>query len=174
MSSFQFQSVLEKFDTNLNLWGYHFMVPDEVAFLLLDGNDRRVKCTLFSTETISCALMPKDGHYFILVNAGLRKKFQLELGDKVEVELEKDDSEFGMPVPEEFQVAMDMDEEGAKFFQQLSPGKKRSLLYIAGKVKGTDSRIKKSLAILHHLRQVHGKLDFKRLAETIKEFNSKF
>jgi hypothetical protein len=63
------------------------------------------------------------------------------------------------------------DEEGARYFYALTKGKQRSLVYVVGKVKNVDSQIAKGLAIMHHLKEAQGKLDFKRLGEVIKEYN---
>lgn len=115
--------------------------------------------------------MKAQTYWYVLVNKELRNKLGINEGNTVEVLLEKDHTEFGHEVPEEFQVMMDQDEEGRSYFQSLTPGKKRALIYLVTKVKNSDSRIKKSLAIFHHLKEVKGKLDFKMLNETIKHFN---
>jgi hypothetical protein len=172
MQNLQFQSELEKFDSNL--WGHHFVVPAQMGDVLVDGDNRRVICQINDSEPFQCALMPHEGDYFILVNQKLRERWGLSLGDMLSIRLVKDTTEYGMPVTEEFRLAMDQDEEGKHYFMQLSPGKQRSLLYIAAKVKSQDSRIKKALAILHHLREMKGKLDFKILGKTIKDFNQRF
>ncbi|MBK8517794.1 MAG: hypothetical protein IPL55_16360 [Saprospiraceae bacterium] len=57
------------------------------------------------------------------------------------------------------------------FFHALTPGKQRSLIYIVGKVKNTESKIRKSLAIADHLTSNKGKIDGKLLYEALKEYN---
>ncbi|WP_317194657.1 YdeI/OmpD-associated family protein [Algoriphagus lutimaris] len=102
----------------------------------------------------------------------MRSKLKLESGDSLSIFIESDFSEFGHKLPEEFQVLMDQDEEGSKYFKSLTPGKQRSLVYLVTKVKNPESRVKKSLAIMHHLRLSKGKLDFKQLNELIKYYNN--
>ena len=164
-----FLGKLEKFDSNL--WQYHIPVPEEIATTYIEGENRRIYCTLNGKLKIQCALMKAQPYWYVLVNKELRNKLAVEEGNTIEVLLEKDHSEFGHEVPEEFQVMMDQDEEGNGYFQSLTPGKQRALIYLVTKVKNSDSRIKKSLAIFHHLKEVKGKLDFKMLNETIKHFN---
>jgi len=41
------------------------------------------------------------------------------------------------------------------------------------KIKNTDIKINRSMAIAQHLMDVKGMLDFKQLNETIKEYNQK-
>ncbi|MBE62878.1 MAG: hypothetical protein CMB89_11005, partial [Flammeovirgaceae bacterium] len=67
----------------------------------------------------------------------------------------------------------DQDKLASEFFHDLTPGKQRNLIYIISKVKNTDSRINKALAIIDHLTERNGKLDFKLLNEKIKEYNQR-
>ncbi|MEQ9302344.1 MAG: YdeI/OmpD-associated family protein, partial [Marinoscillum sp.] len=97
----------------------------------------------------------------------------IEEGDEISVTIEKDHSEFGHEVPESFQVLLDQDEAGRSFFEELTKGKQRSLIYIVKKVKNIDSQLAKGLAIMHHLKEAKGELDFKRLNELIKEYNNR-
>jgi hypothetical protein len=167
----KFLGKLEKFDSNL--WQYHIPVPEEIATAYIEGENRRVYCTLKGQHRFQCALMKSQLYWYVLVNKEIRNKLAVVDGDLIEVLLEKDHSQFGHDVPEEFQVMMDQDEEGNGYFYGLTPGKQRALIYLVTKVKNSDSRIKKSLAIFHHLKEVKGKLDFKMLNETIKLFNKK-
>ena len=164
-----FLAKLEKFDSNL--WQYHLPVPENIASKFIEKDNRRVYCTFNGKLKIQCALMKAQPYWYVLVNKELRNKLAVEEGDTIEVILEKDHTEFGHEVPEEFQVMIDQDDEGNSYFQALTPGKQRALIYLVIKVKNSDSRIKKSLAIFHHLKEVRGKLDFKLLNETIKHFN---
>jgi len=116
--------------------------------------------------------MPKDGAYFILINKQVRDQLGLALGDPVEIRLEADQSEYGMPMPDELQVTLAQDEMASRHFHALTPGKQRNLIYIVSRVKSTDSRIRKALAIAEHLNASRGKLDFKALNEVIKRYNN--
>ena len=146
------------------------MEADWVTELLTDGN-RRVLCSIKGAPAIHAALMPMRGQYFILVNKQLRAKLGLLPGQTVPITLEKDASEFGMPVPDEMVEVFAQDDSAYNHFMALTPGKQRALLHLVCKIKNTDSRIRKALAICHHLNESDGKLDFKRLNEVIKEFN---
>ena len=86
--------------------------------------------------------------------------------------MEKDLSEYGHEMPEEMQVLLDQDEVGSGYFYGLTKGKQRGLVYIVTKVKNINSRLNKSLAILEHLKDVKGKLDYKMLNEKIKYYNN--
>ena len=162
-------STLEKF--NSDLWGHHFPVSDEVARKFIEGNDRRIKVRINNQVEIQCAFMPNHGEWYVLANKEVRSRLGLNLGDKVDLEITKDNSEYGHEVPESFQALLDQDQEGEKVFHSLTKGKQRSLIYLVKKVKNIDSQIAKGLAIMQHLRESQGDLDFKRLNELIKHYN---
>ena len=164
-----FTGRLEKFDGKL--WSYHIKVPEDMASLLLEDKNRRITCTLNETHAFPCALMHSNGFVFVNINKQIRAKLGLVMQQEVHVQIVKDTSEYGMEVPEELEVMLEQDEEGKRYFDQLTKGKQRSLIYLVLKVKNTNSRINKSLAIVHHLKEVEGQLDYKLLNETIKMYN---
>lgn len=155
------------------LWSYYVAIPKAIGDQFIDGGNRRVLCAINGLPPIHAALMPAGDVYTIYVKNDLQKKLGVEEGGEVEVHLEKDTTEFGMPLPESFEMVLAQDEEGARYFQALSMGKQRSLVYVVGKVKNVDSQIAKGLAIMHHLKEANGKLDFKRLGEVMKEYNQR-
>ena len=165
-----FLTHLGKFD--FNHWHYHLPVPDQIATQMRDENHRRVLVWIKDSGPYHMALMKAKECWYILVNQEIRTKLQLMEGSTVSVKMERDFSEFGHEVPEEFEVLLDQDEEGSTYFRSLTPGKQRSLIYLVTQVKNPESRMRKSLAILHHLKLAKGKLDFKQLNEWIKHYNN--
>ncbi len=162
---------LEKFQSDL--WGRHFPIPLEIAEQLIEGKNRRVICSINNLHTMQAALMPDKGNWFILINKPLCKKLALALGEKVTLTLSKDRSDYGMEMPEELQELLAQDAEFEKHFEKLTKGKQRSLIYIVAKVKSTQSRINKALAIAEHLKDFAGEIDYKALNETIKLYNQR-
>ena len=167
----QFVTTLQKFDPKL--FGYHFPIPVDIARKFIEGMNRRVICHVNNQHKMHSALMPYSDGYFILINQNLVKKLGLTINQEVNLDLEKDTSEYGHEVPETFQMLLEQDEEGSRFFEQLSPGKKRSLIYLVGKVKNIESQLNKGLAIMDHLKAEQGVLDFKKLNQLIKEYNQR-
>jgi hypothetical protein len=157
-----FSSIIEKFDSNL--WGFHFVVPGAIAQPFIDGTNRRVVCRLNDTVEFQCALMPKgDGQYFINVNKKLRDRLRLKVGTTVEVALKKDESEYGLPMPEELAELFKLDDEGSVLFHALTPGRQRTLLYWIGTPKSSDGRITRALAMVDHLKANRGKVNYRTL-----------
>lgn len=162
-----FTSILE--ESNNRLWGVHFVVPTEIAEQFITKESKRVLCTLNKEVTFQCGILfGKKDTTLITVNAKIRKQLHLSVGDKVHVQLTKDESEYGLPITEEFKNAMQLDEEASLLFHALTPGAQRTLLYIAANIKNSNGRILRALAILDHLKQTNGKVNYKQLNEAIK------
>jgi hypothetical protein len=170
MAQIDFAGTLGKFD--FNHWNYHIPVSEEIANQMMDEKHRRVLVWIKGSGPYHMALMKSKEYWYILVNQDLRTRFNLDGEKSFPVRIERDHSEFGHDVPEELQVLLDQDDAGNDYFRKLTPGKQRSLVYIVTTVKNSDSRMRKSLAIIHHLKLAKGKLDFKQLNEWIKHYNN--
>lgn len=124
------------------------------------GNLRRVVCTLNGVETLQCSLFPSRGDYFITLSKKLRTKLGLEPGAMVMLEIERDESKYGMEMPEEFAEVLRQDSEGARLFDALSPGDQRLMLKLVVSAKDPDRRIVRSLVGIELLKQHLGKFDY--------------
>ncbi|NNE27178.1 MAG: DUF1905 domain-containing protein [Saprospiraceae bacterium] len=163
-----FKGEVRKFEQGL--WSYHIIVPMKIYDQLTSDGKKRVLCTIEDNETFHAGFMPDGkGNYFIKLNKERMLNYALSLGEMVEVKLEKDHSKYGMAMPEEFQAVLDSDFEGANYFEALTDGKKRSLIYAVDSVKNGDKRISKALTILDHLKANAGKLDFRALNQAFKD-----
>ena len=158
-ASVKFESILEVTDTTP---AYHILrFPKAlVASFEFKGNLRRVICTLNGVETFNCALFPSKGNYFITLNKKLRDRLGIELGDTVTIEIKKDESKYGMPMPEEFAEVLRQDPEGDRLFNELSPGDQRLMLKLIVFVKDIDKRIARALVGIELLKRSDGKFDY--------------
>jgi hypothetical protein len=151
------------------IWYYCAWVSVKYAKSFVSNDNKRVVCTLNKTITYQAALMPMgDGDFFILINQTHRKQLKLNEGDEVYVELEKDESEYGLPMPDEFASLLEQDMEGSEYFHKLTAGKQRSMLFIIGKPKSADLRIRNGIAVLEHLKRNNGTINFRQLNTDIK------
>ena len=163
----KFEAVLSEHATSL--WGHHFIVPEAVSKFYKHKKIKRLICTLNETHQFHCAMTSKgEGVYFIILNAEIRKKHKLKVGDSFKIILQEDDSKYGMPMPEEFDELLKQDPEGYAIFQELTPGKQRTLIYIVLKPKSSEVRLRKALTIVNHLKLNGGHIDFKQLNEEMK------
>ncbi|MFD2200809.1 YdeI/OmpD-associated family protein [Shivajiella indica] len=165
-----FKSNLENFHSSL--WQYHTPIPDEIAIEFIEGDNKRIICQLNDLPPYPAALMKTKDYWFVLINKSLLEKLKIQEGETLTISIEKDHSEYGHEMPEELQVLLDQDNLGNQYFHTLTKGKQRSLVYLVTKVKNSNSRLNKSLAIIEHLKEVKGKLDYKKLNEKIKYYNN--
>ncbi len=163
----EFTARLENFNTKL--WTFHVKVPKVIARHFLDMGDKRVVCHLNNAFEFQCAIMSAgEGVYFININKKIRTTLDLKEGSKIKVRLEKDTSEFGLPFPDEFREVLLQDKKANTFFQQLTPGKQRNLIYIVGQAKNTDLRIHRSVIVADHLKNNGGKINFRTLTKELQ------
>ncbi len=148
--------------------GWHFLLvtKDLVDKFGFEGKFRRVVCKINDGESFQCALMPWGDLFYIIVNQ--KKRVGLTAGDTVKVTLEKDESKYGLPMPEEFEEVLKQDPDGDRMFHALTEGKQRSILYLLAKPKDIDMRIHQALLIVDHLKENEGKIIDKKLYEELK------
>lgn len=165
---FTFTSYLE--ESNNRLWGQHFMVPSPIVAALSEGSeDKRVVCNINGVVEYQCALIPRgEGVFIIHINKARVKKLQLKIGDQVQVSIKKDHSEYGLPVPEEFVEVLEQEPEAKTFWEKLTPGKQRTLLYIVAQPKRSELRIRRALAIAGHLVANNGKINYRVLNDDLR------
>jgi hypothetical protein len=150
--------------------GWHYLpidvsVADTLGFT---EKSRRVVCTLNGAHAFQCALIPISGAFCIIVNKKIRDHLVIADGHIVQVELARDESRYGLPMPEEMREVLNQDLEGDRLFHALTKGKQRTMLYYVGKWKDVDRRIHCALVFIEHLKKNEGKVVWKQLGEELK------
>lgn len=158
---------LRRFDGKL--WSY--VLPfqkEEVEEFITD--DRRILLYFNNEDYIHCALMPDGiGDFFVNINKEIRKQFKLEEDASLQVSISKDNSKYGMPVPQELEELWKNDVVFYGYFHALTPGKQRNLLHLVNKIKSKTKRQEKAVVIYQYLIEAKGKLDFKELNAAFKK-----
>ena len=163
----QFITNIEKIDSNV--WTYIIRVPQDISDNILKQNTKRVVCIINKTIEFQCALIPYgNGAYFINLNKEIRTNISKKGFVDLDIELSIDKSEYGMPFPEELRELLELDDEGNKYFLNLTKGKQRNLIHLVGKPKSVAIRIRKAITIVDYLKSTNGKLDFKELNKALK------
>ena len=129
-------------------------IPPAIAEeFLQEKNKVRMIITFDNGKKFHRALMRnKDGFCFMILGKTTLREAKKEAGFEEDIILELDKSEFGMPVPEEFEEVLRQDEEGRQKFLELKPGLKRSFLYYINSGKTVDTRINRSLKLIENLK----------------------
>jgi hypothetical protein len=159
-----------EFKTYINLLphlqGMHYLeVPQEVVQALGGKLKLRLHCTVNKTITFQCGLMALgQGSAYISISKERMKALGLSCGSKADVLLKKDDSKYGTTVPEEFEELLRQDDEGARRFGLLTPGKQRYVINHVAAVKSTQLRINRSITLIENLKQLpEGKEEFRAI-----------
>lgn len=166
----KFETIVSSFDYNALGYGQFLPIPDEVYLEMFKlAPDKRVRCVLGGQEELYCAMQPKDGKHFIMLNKPMMKKLNWAIGDMVSIEIEKQELKYGIPISIEMEEVLNSDWEGNEFFQVLTPGAQRSLIHIINKYKNSQLRIDRSILLLQHLVIRRGSVDFKILQQNFKQ-----
>lgn len=167
----RFTSRLERED-NSDIYHWFFPVSNEIAQQFIDGTDRRVVCTVNGTVKYHCAIHSFGANgYRIMLNRERCKKLGLVRGEEIQVELEKDRSEYGVPIGEELREVLDQNPEADKVFHSFTKGMQRTLIYWVNNVKSSDIKIRRALVMTDHIVSQNGKPDYKLLNLEIKAAN---
>lgn len=170
---YSFESVMEASESRI--YQTHLIVPADIASALLANDAKRVVATLHAREhqyEYQCGLIPRGkGKTVIMVNKEIRTKLKIDAGARVKIQLRKDESEYGLAMPEELAELMHQDEEGNRLFHALTEGKQRSLLYVVSSQKNPQRRIERAIVVIEHLKAHNGKVDSKQLYQELKVSN---
>jgi len=165
---FNFEAVIGELDSKV--YSRHVELPLDITKVILDTGVKRWVASYNNIVIKSCALQSfGDGRYYLMLNKDEVKKMGTEIGSMINVNLKEDKSKYGMPLPAEMAELLKQDLEADKYFHGLTPGKQRSLLYIIGKPKGSETRLRKAIAICEYLKSSQGNLDFREMNQAIKD-----
>ena len=168
-----FQSNLS--ELNSDVWGYALLVPNEIAVKFIEGTNRRVVCAINGIDPFRCGILGAgNGNFMILLNKKRRIELERKGITQLVVSIEKDNSEYGMEISAEFLEVLSQYREASVFFDALTPGKKRTLIYWADNVKSSDIKIRRAIVVCEHLIKQNGVPDFKKMNEEIKIANARF
>ncbi|MDX5348661.1 MAG: YdeI/OmpD-associated family protein [Hymenobacteraceae bacterium] len=125
----------------------------------------RLLCTINEQLTFQCGLVALgNGSAYITINNQRMKKMKLRQGDEVQVKLEKDESKYGMEVPEELEELLKQDAEGLRRFELLPPGKQRYIIHYVSGVKNSQKRIDRAILLIENLKRLpEGKEEFREM-----------
>ena len=105
-----------------------------------------------------------EGKAYISINAARMKKLKVEEGDTVSVSLTKDESKYGMELPEELVEIFRQDKEAKRRFDLLTPGKQRYIIFYVAGVKNPQLRIDRAMLLLTNLKKLpEGKEEFRAM-----------
>ena len=143
---------------------YYLEVPAVIVTKLGGINKQRLLCTIKSV-TWQCGLVALGkGKGYISLNKKLIKQLDIKEGDTLTASLKKDESKYGMKMPEELKELLNQDQEGNKRYHALVPGKQRYIIYYIQQVKSSQLRVERAIMLIENLKKLsRGKESYKGL-----------
>ena len=123
----------------------------------------RLLCSINGTPAFQCGLVSLgNGNAYIMLSKIRMKQCGIELSQEIKLTLQKDNSKYGMQMPEELKELLKQDAEGNMRFEKLTPGKQRYIIHYVDGVKNTQKRIDRAIMLIENLKlSLPGKEDFR-------------
>lgn len=143
----------------------YLLVPNEIVEKLGGSFSIRLWCTVDEKVKWQCGLVALGtGDAYISINAQRIKQLKGKEGQSFIVDLEIDDSEYGLEVPEELKELLDQDDEGNRRFNLLVAGKRRFIIRHITAVKSSQLRLERAVTLIKNLKRLpEGKEGFKEI-----------
>ena len=131
---------------------HHITVPAEIV-VEVGGIGTRVMCSINGNKAFHAGMVALGGGAaYITVNKVRMKKYAVEKGDIIGATIELDNSKYGVEVPEELEALLEQDDEGARRFEMLSPGKQRYIIHYVSQVKSSQKKIDRAIMLINNLK----------------------
>ncbi|MCH2488778.1 MAG: hypothetical protein MK211_01395 [Flavobacteriales bacterium] len=134
---------------------HRLVIPTAIAKKFLGADHRRVQIKAsYATNEIYFhgAIHYYDKTYMLSFGKRYQAELGVEPGDYFVIQLIEDTTKYGVEMPEEMSTVLETDMEAAHCFEQLTDGKKRSLIYHILRIKNVQRRVEKALLISENLK----------------------
>ncbi len=139
---------------------YHLEVAAEIVNQLEKKHKARLICTIDDMVSLNCGLNHLgNGNYYIMVAKRYIKPLKKDKGDLISYTLQEDPNPLGIAIPEVLEVFLAQDEDGKVIFDQLTDGRKRTLIFSVLRIKNIDKQIQ---TIQNFLIAEHEKIQAKK------------
>lgn len=133
---------------------YHIIDLDEAdALHFLSNGQKRIIITFPNGKSFHRAVQNTKGWYRISLGKATVREAKVQVGEIVTITLAPDHSKYGMPFPVEFEEVLNQDPEALQKWEELTPGRRRSVLHYISGGKAIDTRINRSLLMAERLKE---------------------
>jgi Bacteriocin-protection, YdeI or OmpD-Associated len=123
----------------------------------INNNHKRIKViTRFNEKSIEfyAALKhEKTGLYRIYFSKGKQKELGVFMNDYFTLQVFEDTSKYGVEMSEELEAVLLSDYDAFTIFENLTPGRQRSIIYAISRYKSSQLRIDKSLIFCENIKR---------------------
>ena len=151
MEKVQFETVLRATGHGSQLY---VPVPERIGIQFHENRNRRVQCQIDDQAPFQCALQRnKVFGYFMGMGRKLQKQHSVGIGDEVRITIWPDQTKYQAPMPEALAAVIETDPDLQTIFEALTPGRKRSIIYMVSSAKRTETQINRALKIGENLKR---------------------
>ncbi|WP_299123848.1 YdeI/OmpD-associated family protein [uncultured Winogradskyella sp.] len=139
------------------------ILPEDYISNFIANNHKRIRVkTTFEGKYIefyAALKREKSGIYRIYFSRAKQKELGVFMNDYFMLQIFEDTSKYGVEIAEELEAVLLSDYEAYTIFENLTPGRKRSIIYTVSRYKSAQTRVDKALIIAENLKR--GVLDSK-------------
>ena len=135
---------------------HNIQIPDKIAQPFLEAKQKRVRVEAsFERQTLEfhAALQKRNNAYYIMFSKANQKTLGIFPNDYFQLQLFRDDTKYGVRMPEELEAVLMSDYEAFQVFESFTAGRKRGIIYMISRFKNSQTRINKSLALCENLKR---------------------
>ncbi len=133
------------------------IMPEAPIAEFIKGNHKRIKVLASfegkSIEFYAALKREKTGTYLIYFSKGKQKELGVFMNDYFQLQVFEDTSKYGVEMSEELEAVLLSDFEAYTIFEELTPGKQRSIIYAIARYKSSQLRVDKALILTENLKR---------------------
>ena len=135
---------------------YNLFIPAKYAENIINDEKRaKLKINFNDKEIEFFAAFRKDkasGDYKIMFSNAKQKELGASFNDELTIQLFKDNSKYGVEMPEELDAVLLSDYDAFQIFENLTSGKQRSIIYHIKRLKGVQKKVDQALLLCENLK----------------------
>ncbi|MDX1972734.1 MAG: YdeI/OmpD-associated family protein [Candidatus Sumerlaeia bacterium] len=163
---FRFTGILSLMDMGKYTYRVLYLPEDLKEQLTFEkGNRLRMNASVEGVRLELCWQPQKGGQHYVMLNPEVCKEAGLEVGYEVDFRFRVANPE-QVTLPEEFEEALAGDPEVQKLWDQLTPGRKRSLIQLVRCAKTPETRLRKAYELLERVREGDVSVGIKKRGKT--------
>jgi len=133
------------------------ILPEIPIADFIENNHKRIKVLAsFEDQNIefhAALKREKSGLYRIYFSKGKQKELGVFMNDYFKLQIFEDTSKYGVEMSEELEAVLLSDFEAYSIFENLTPGKQRSIIYAISRYKSPQMRVDKALILTDNLKR---------------------
>ena len=133
------------------------VLPEKPIEAFIKNNHKRIKVLasfeVKKIEFYAALKKEKSGLFRIYFSKAKQKELGIFMNDYFTLQVFEDTSKYGVEVSEELEAVLLSDYEAYTIFENLTPGRQRSIIYTISRYKSSQTRVDKALILTDNLKR---------------------